>query len=228
MASNQQIISDLRLIMETDHSVDLLNLFKGVPFICKAKIHSIDGDVVQVKTPDPAIVCVRNEKQTRVLGSDYFEPTMAQVQSVDIAAGLVTLSNFSYLGTKLGERMIVRVEPKDTIEVVLDNEGYKSKGHLADLSISGLGARLGSAEYTAMLKPGTSLKVTIHFPTGPITLPGTVLSAAKTGEYYRLSIRFGQNGPEKRTIFHYLIDRRGEIENELRAAYQVAQSQAPS
>lgn len=222
MASNQQIISDLRLIMETNHDLDLLNIYKGVPFICKAKIQSIEDDIVKVKTSDPAIICLVNEKQTRVLGSDYFEPTMAHVESIDLATGEVTLSNFSYLGTKLGERMIVRVEPKEPVEVILDYHSHTSKGQLADLSISGLGVRLANAEYTPLLKPGTSLKITLNLPNRSVSLPGTVLSTAKTYEGYRLSIRFGQNGPEKTTIFHYLIDRRAEIEAEIRQNYQSA------
>ena len=42
MASNPQIISDLRVIQEANHSLELLTVYKGVPFICKANIKTVE------------------------------------------------------------------------------------------------------------------------------------------------------------------------------------------
>jgi hypothetical protein len=220
MASNPQIISDLRVIQETGHNLELLTTYKGVPFICRAKIEDIEEDLVRIKAQDPAMVCLEDDKKPRVLGSDYFEPSTAQVISFDILSGTVELQNFSYVGTKLGERMIVRVEPRDPIPVKFTIGSQEISGKLADLSISGLGVRIANATYSPTLKPGTNVEISMTLPSGEISMPGTVLSALKLADHYRLSIRFGQNGSQKTDIFRYLVDRRAEIEEELQAEFE--------
>jgi len=222
MASNQQILSDLRLIMDAGHSLELLSTYKGVPVICKAKIQEIGNDVVQLKAEGSALICLANEKQIRVLGSDYFEPSLAQVVSIDIATGRLDLADFGYLGTKLGERMIVRVEPKSSIRVLLIHDGQKTIGRIVDLSINGMGVRVGYADYNPSLKPGTNIHIKTTLPNGEIDLDGVILSVVRTNEYYRLSLRFFQNGLQKSTIFKYLVDRRAEIEVELQQDYNTA------
>jgi hypothetical protein len=222
MASNQQILSDLRLIMDADHSLELLSSYKGVPIICKAKIQEIVNDVVYVKADGAGLVCLAKEKQIRVLGSDYFEPSIAQVLSIDLATGRIELTDFGYLGTKLGERMIVRVEPKSPIQVSLVHDDRKTIGRIVDLSINGLGVRVGYADYNPSLKPGTNVHIQTTLPNGEIDLNGVILSVVRTNKYYRLSLRFSQNGPQKSTIFKYLVDRRAEIEEELQQDYAIA------
>ncbi|MBN1149134.1 MAG: PilZ domain-containing protein [Anaerolineales bacterium] len=222
MASNQQILSDLRLIMEADHALELLTNYKGVPFICKAKIGAIGADNVSIQAQDPAMICLLRDKQIRVLGSDYFEPSVAQIDSFDLFTGKAVLSDFSYLGTKLGERMIVRVEPKSPIDVHLKSEGLSTAGPLIDLSINGLGLRIGQADYSPTLKPGTSIQVNMQLPSGEISSRATVLSVVRTNEYYRLSMRFAGNDTQKKLIFQYLVDRRTEIEEELKDEYERA------
>lgn len=222
MASNQQILSDLRLIMEAGHLLELLTVYKGVPFICKARINAIEGDNVQVQALDPAMVCMLNAKQVRLLGSDYFEPSVAQISSFDILTGIADLTDLTFLGTKLGERMIVRVEPKSPLEVIIQTGGQKTAGQLADLSINGVGMRVGHAAYNPTLKPGTTIQVRMQLPNGDISLSGTLLSAVKMDEFYRLSMRFTQNGPKKTVVFKYLVDRRSEIEAELKQEYEKA------
>lgn len=222
MTSNPQIISDLELIKEAKHDLELLTSYKGVPFVCKAKIERIDKDEILVVTEDPTIIALRSDKQPRVLGSDYFEPTIARVVSCDIFTGQVRLNNFSYLGTKLGERTIVRVQPQNTIDVMIENERKEIKSQLADISINGMGIEVGLSEYLPSLKPGTSVKFRMTLPQEEIQLTGTILSAIKKAELYRLSIRFDQNGAQKTSIFRYMVDRRKEIEKELEAEYKKA------
>jgi hypothetical protein len=222
MASNQQIISDLRLIKETEHELELLATYKGVPFICKARIEHIDDDLVRIKTADPAMVCLEKDMHTRVLGSDYFEPALAQIASLDIAKGIIELSNFSYLGTKLGERMIVRVEPKTPVEIGIEAEGQSISGELADISLSGLGALVKDSEYSAVLKPSTIITLNLHLPNGQVSIAGLILSVTRKEDCLRLAIRFVQNGSAKMVIFKYLVDRRAEITEEIKAEYRRA------
>lgn len=220
MASNPQIISDLRVIMETQHSLELMNTYKGVPFICRGKVTRIGEEQVQVETTEPTIACLIDQKQVKVLGSDYFEPSVASIISVDLSKGQVTLTNFSYMGSKLGERMIVRVEPKEQVPVHIENESISADGYLLDLSISGIGVMLSHERFAPTLRPGTAAQISMTLPNGAVNVSATVLSDVRAADGHRLSFRFTQDGQPKVTIFRYLVDRRVEIEHELLERYQ--------
>ena len=220
MTSNPQIIADLKVIMEKDQHLELLSTYKGVPFVCKAKVQDITQDTAGLVTQDPSLVCLAREILAKVLGSDYFEPAIAEIAGVDIAGGHINLTNFSYIGAKLGERMIVRVEPKDPTRVFLESLDIKTSAELVDISISGLGLRVAHSEFNSALKPGASILIRMSIPSVEINVSGTVLSAFKTDEFYRLSIRFAQDITQRSLIFKYLIDRRHEIEDEVQVEYQ--------
>jgi hypothetical protein len=222
LTSNPQIISDLRLIMDFDHNLELMNIYRGVPFICKAKVLSIQDNLVEIETHDPALICLAKQKQTKVLGSDYFEPAAARVASVDLVSHTAILTNFSYQSTRLGERMIVRVEPKEQVLIAIETEGERNTVALVDLSLSGMGVQVAPSNYSAALKPGTTIQAVMRLPKDEIKLAGNILTAIKTGSAYRLSVRFLPNNPHRVTVFRYLIDRRGEIAIELNEEYTQA------
>ncbi len=225
MASNQQIISDLRLAMDMKQHLELMVNYKGVPVISKAQIKAIAGDLVTMITHDPGLVCLRSSPQTNILGSDYFEPSTAKIHSVDVRSGEVQLYEFSYLGSRLGERMIIRVEPSAPIPLRLGVEDQTIDGELVDISLSGAGIRIPSAKYTPLLKPGAVIQIDFELPHGMIAISGTILSGSRSTDLYRLSVRFGQNGVHKERIFKYMVDRRAEIEQELLAEYEKAKSE---
>jgi len=224
MTSNIQIISDLRLAMEMDHALELMVTFKGMPVICKARVAQIVGEYVVFLTTDPGLARISHEKKITILGSEYFEPSTADVVRVDVAAGQVELCRFSYLGTRLGERMMMRVEPREPVRVVLTSETLSLAGDLADLSLNGIGVCIEPSDYDLTLKPGLAIRASFDLPGEHIEIECVVISALTTDDVHRLALRFTQGGPQKAAIFRYLIDRRNEIENELMAEYTSARS----
>jgi PilZ domain len=225
MPSTPQIISDLMMIMQLNHELELMNTYKGVPFICKARVQNIDGDNVWLQAGGPAILCLERERLTKVLGSDYFEPSVAHAVSVDFRNGIIVLNNFSYLGTKLGERMTVRVEPKEPIDALLINQTQKTSGQVADLSLSGVGVRVAQAHYSPALKPGTLVQIQLELMGKSIAAEGTILSVLRLDDAQRVSIRFAQDHGHRLEIFRYLVDRRAQIEEELNAEYDAIMRQ---
>ena len=95
MTSNPQIIADLKVIMEKDQYLELLSTYKGVPFVCKAKVQGIAEDTASLAAQDPSLVCLAHDHLVKVLGSDYFEPAIAEITSIDIAGGHINLTNFA-------------------------------------------------------------------------------------------------------------------------------------
>jgi len=220
MTSNLQIQSDLRLAMEMKQTLEIMVFYKGVPVICKAQINTIEGNIVTMVTPDSGIVCIKPGSKVSILGSDYFEPSSARVVDADNRSGRLHLHDFSYLGNRLGERMIVRVEPKEPIPVIIISMDQRIEAEVVDLSLNGAGIRLQPGEYYPSLKPGALVNASFDLPAEAIELDATVISGTKVADRFRISIGFTGNGARKAAIFRYLIDRRSEIEQEIIAEYQ--------
>lgn len=212
--------------MDFDHQLELMNTYRGVPVICRAKVVSIRDDLVEIESHDPGLVCLVKQKQTKVLGSDYFEPAGGRTDSVDLVNGKAILTHFTYQSTRLGERMIVRVEPKEAIPVQIKNEDQITTVELVDLSLNGMGVRVEGGNYNAFLKPGTAVQISMQLPKEEVQLSGNILTAIKTGSAYRLSVRFLPGNPQRVAVFRYLIDRRAEISLELEQEYQQALREA--
>jgi hypothetical protein len=199
-----------------------MNTYQGIPFICKAKVARIEGDVVILESRNPTILCLQDQKETRVLGSDYFEPSLANVVSIDVSSGTISLSDFTYSGTKLGERMLIRAQPTEAIEVQIENKSQKTIGHLVDISLSGLGVQIQDANFHHSLVKGLDIQISLQLPSGKVNTSGTITKVDRFKQDYRLSIRFAQDIADRTTIFRYLIDRRKEIEKEVEKNYAEA------
>ncbi len=226
MPSNPQILSDLRVIKETGQQLELLNTYKGVPFICPARIVSLAEEQAVLHTDHPSLVCLQVNNQAILLGREYFEPSLAQVTAIDLPKGLVTLSGFVYAGTLMGDRTIIRVEPKEPLstrlswEYPLTGETGSGSAWLADLSLNGIGLRYLVDITPPGLKPGANIAIDTTLPaSGPISPAGVILSVTRRENHLRLAARFNPDNPHKVAIFRYLADRRTEIETELRQAY---------
>lgn len=222
MNSNAQLIADLTLARDTKQVLELLVTYKGLPVITRCRVTSVELGQVTLVTSDPGLVCLDQGEKVTILGSDYFEPATAVVQRKNLKEKTVVLSDLNYLGTRLGERMIVRVEPKDPLPVLIELEEGNIEGTMVDLSLNGMGIRIDRRQYSPALKPGISLRLEFELPEGPVILVGTLLSTVKIGYQHRISVRFTQSEAYKATIFRYLVDRRSQIERELQADYEQA------
>jgi hypothetical protein len=222
MPSNLHIISDLRIAMETNQDLELMVTYKGIPVISKAKIVEIDGDMITLITHDPGLICIAKKDRLSILGSESLDPSSAQVGGVALQKREVRLQNFSDLGNRLGERMTVRVETETPIAICLESQDLRVEGEMVDISLQGAGLRISSGQYSPALKPGAQILASFDLPSGSIRIKCTVVSGAKREDHYRLSILFIENGEKMRRIFHYLVDRRKEIEEELLSEYQTA------
>lgn len=228
MTSNLQILTDLRLAMELKQMLELMLFYKGVPVICKAAISKIEDENATLVTHAPGIICIQKAEKVSILGGEYFEPSSAKVARVELKSGQVHLQDFAYLANRLGERMIVRVEPKAPLPVTLSGMEQPIQAELVDLSLNGAGIRLEAGQYFPALKPGTMLNAAFELPGEAIHLNATVISGTKSDDRFRISIGFTENSAQRLVIFRYLIDRRSEIEQEIQAGYQEALKQAES
>src|SRR5512142_324904 len=133
------IIADLQYVMETSQELDILNFHKSFPITCKARVETIERDIVVLKVEPPGSVCLESQNQTIVLSRGLPEAVKAQITSFDLINGILKLSDFSYVGSHFGDRMIARVQPEDKIPVDIEVGDEKYVGTLVDVSLSGVG-----------------------------------------------------------------------------------------
>ncbi len=211
------IIADLQYVMETSQELDILNFHKSFPITCKARVETIEHDVVVLSVEPPGSVCLESQEQTIVLSRGLPEAVRARVVGFDLVNGQLKLSDFSYVGSHFGDRMIARVQPEDPIHIEIEVEDEKYTGTLVDVSLSGVGVFVQER----IFQRGQVVQLTLPLPEGKVTLPGKILNTTDApNDQVRLSIGFTRNASEIAVIMRYIKDRRIEILTEIEHMYE--------
>lgn len=221
MTITDPILADLGYVLETNREVDMLHFYRSFPIICKGRLLSLEGGKVQVLTQPPGSVCLVREKTTTILSNRLLEAVKAEIIDFDIKTGIVNLGDFEYVGSRLGERMVARVEPKTPYEVRLEKEGLTLRGKLADISISGIGVYVQSST----VKKGELFTSHMALPEGEVTLDVKVLDVSSTPEFFRLAMKFTTNVLDIGLVMRYIRHRRAEIFSEVQDLYNQALSE---
>lgn len=221
MTITDPILADLGYVLETNREVDLLHFYRSFPIICKGRLLSLEGGKVQVLTQPPGSVCLVHEKTTTILSNRLLEAVKAEIVDFDIKTGIANLGDFEYVGSRLGERMVARVEPKTPYEVRLEKEGLTLRGKLADISISGIGVYVQSST----VKKGELFTAHMALPEGEVTLEVKVLDVSSTPEFFRLAMKFTTNVLDIGLVMRYIRHRRAEIFSEIQDLYNQALSE---
>jgi hypothetical protein len=219
MSVNETIVANLQRAMKANRPLDLLSTFKGVPVRYKASIRKIQDEVVSLQALPPEAVCLEFEREVVVLGEGSEEALRADVVEVRLAEGTAQLAHLRYADTRLGNRLMVRVEPKEPIGLQLQAGGQSFQGELADVSMGGLAVQMLSPDPNLALKIRAPVRMTLNLPSGPIELVGIIRSAKQAAGGKRLGIAFPQDA-QLSTIVGYILQRRVEILAELKAAYE--------
>jgi hypothetical protein len=204
--------------------LDLLSSFKGVPVRYKAAIQQIEPEAVIIQVAQREAVCLELEREVVVLGEGGDEALRAEVSEVQLALGRAKLTRVRYADSRLGNRLMVRVEPKAPMAVRLELAGQAVTGQVVDLSMGGLAVQV-TAPPELPLKAGVTVPVALDLPSGPVELAGLVRSVRPEGDGKRLGIAFPQDAHVS-AIVGYVLQRRVEILAELEQIYEARAGQA--
>lgn len=213
------ILRDLQYALETSQEVDVLNFYQSFPITARARVQAIDHEEVTLRVQPPGSVCLLREEETLLLSRGLPEAVRARIVTFDLLEGLLQLSDFAYVGTHFGDRMIARVQPQETTPIQVEVQGQTFTGTLLDVSLSGVGVYVDSDG----IRRGDLLNLTLPLPEGSVTLPGKILNITqKPGDPPRFSIGFTRNAQEITVVMRYIKGRRGEILEEVQKMYQQA------
>lgn len=216
MESSKQISADLKSVLLEKHlNFELLNTYKGVPFVCKAVLLEVKEETACFGLSADNSFAWESAQNILILSEGLLEPIEARLLSYDRKANTLRIGNFGYAGSKLSNRKELRVEPEGTVEVILEADEGQKTAFLADLSMRGAGIR-AKEDLPASLNQGKELNLCLRLPEGEIKLSGKIRNIARAANARRISVEFSGVAPDKTLIVRYIMRRRAEIMAEMR------------
>lgn len=216
MTTADPILAGLSRLQRTNRSLDLLNLHKGVPVVYPAQVQAVHDSTATFRITTFQIVCLTLESVTTLLSQLLEEAVSAKVLAVDLAAGLATLGQFQYASHHVGDRMTVRVAPREVVDVALECGGEAQVGRLADLSINGLGLHVPKSQAGAF-RPRAVVHVRLPLPGAApaiLEISGTIRFVRPEADRLRVGITFAED-VRMMSILPYVRERQNEILAEL-------------
>ena len=211
MESSKQISADLKSVLLEKHlNFELLNTYKGVPFICKAVLQEVDAGVAHFGLAPASPFAWETVDNTLILSEGLLEPIEARVLTFDREAGTLRVSDFVYAGSKLSNRKELRVEPEGAVEITLEADGQPKTAYLVDLSMRGAGLRL-AGDLSPAFGQGKTLDLLLRLAEGEVGLSGKIRNVSRAADTSRLSVEFVGAAPDKIPIVRYIMRRRAEI-----------------
>jgi hypothetical protein len=216
MTPSEQLFKDLNEIARVGEGVEIMNVYRCLPIVNKASFVNIGADTVTLKTTPPQLTCLERDGYT-VLLSDILQVAIsANVVAMDKNAGTVTLGNVAITNKKVGDRLTVRVEPRELIPVIVTAEGQTASGAVIDISLNGAGILIPGTVFRLKRKMATQLN--FELPNARIESSGIVSYTKQEPGSFRAGVDFSQDVRVKALVAQYITARRDEILAELEAA----------
>jgi hypothetical protein len=190
------ILSMLKGLAAARAEINLLNVYKGVPLSFSAKIVGFQKDSLQVLTDQHQAVCMFFEKKTYIQSKRIPEIFRADVTELHPADKVATLANFSRVDSGIGNRMLVRVQPREPLEGSIQNQYGDNvvRGELADISQDGFAVYLAEEVFSPrQFSKDSSITVTMRLPGVYVTNLSDPPSSAgenQAGRFDRENVRF--------------------------------------
>jgi len=221
------ILSKIQNIEEVMREVLLLNFYRSLPFTTRARFGAVKGDMVVFEVEPPTSACLIGQKETWVLGNDFFEALHARIAFFDIVSGTVGLTEFSSVGPQFGNRRVVRVEPAEPVAVEIRRGELSVAGRLVNISMSGLRVDLAGVLDCGGFYSGQKLDCSVHLPQGTVTIEGKIHATSSTLNHpCSLSIACLLQGEALFLVMQYIAVRRAELVREVQKMYEEAYRQA--
>jgi hypothetical protein len=216
------ILLDLKASLGHKPETDFMNIYQGVPLVYKASLERIEGHQAVFKVQSPDSVCLAEEQQTCILDDRMMTGVSARVVSYDILAGTVVLSDFRYIDQGIGERMTVRVQPKEPVEVEIHCDEEKIPGELVDISMNGAGVRTEVSDKYSILLDDKDAQIKLRLLEKALELPGVIQNPTQGVDHLRFAVLFAAEASDTSTVSRYIAQRRAEIRQEIKMRYQQA------
>ncbi len=204
----------------------MINVFRGVPITYDATITMISQGYVAINVHAFQAVCISLDKRTYIQSEYIPEPVKGHPVAVDIISRDVILNRFTYAEKTFGNRMSLRVQPKEPLHVIIHAKNSSVTATLADLSSKGMGifAFETRVENRMDYKRGDPIEMVIKLPrlNNEIKLKGSItnITQERGTILTRLGIHTDPEQDSEHSLLDYITDRKAEIMEELEVIYE--------
>jgi hypothetical protein len=226
MRPNLPVIEAFARLAAAQEPVRLINDYRGIPVNYEATVEEVQKNAVLFRVHKYQCVCLELERYTYIQSPSLPSILKARVADLDIVATRVALGHFETASATIGRRKMIRVQPKEPVEVLINPQGNKIRGSLVDVSSSGIGIYLLSAyiKNPGLLRKGERIHLALQLPneqggSNLLRIPGTILYVNPEKGSYRLGIDSSPEAHVQSLISQYIAQRQAEIMRELRALY---------
>jgi hypothetical protein len=215
----EEIYKTLRGLAEKGESFEMTAVYKGVFLTQKITHIKITDDHVQFRPPHQ-ICCVEPEKRIYIRHDSLPMPVSTSVIESDVSAGIVTASEFRYIGHCWQKRQFDRVQPRQPLRAILSISQWSISACVADISNNGLGLLIyGMADKGLEIKANLPVQTGLRLPgmNMPLVLSGTIARITPLGNsaMVSLGIETFPNEKQSRQLKAYISSRQSEILDEL-------------
>jgi hypothetical protein len=225
MAAMDALMRSIEQMAIKKQTVVLINTYRGIPVTHEAVVLSVNRGYVTLRVHPFQAACLALQGETH-LKSDLLPGTYhAQVITVDVAKDQAIVTELVDAGKAIGKRAAMRVQPKEPLDVTLEDGEHRFDGRLADISTGGMGIYTLAAHIYGdlVLSKGSQLVISFSLPSDDEVLryQGKISSVShKDGTFlHRLGIELMRNPALEYKMRQYLAVRQDEILEELKRIY---------
>jgi hypothetical protein len=226
MAQQDNITRIFGMLLEQGKPARLINTYRGIPINNDARLITISQGYVAFSVHEYQAVCMTLEGKTFIQSDLLPEVYQARAVAVDVLTKQAILTEFAGVGTTVGKRMAVRVQPKEPVDVEIYDGKHRLPGKLADVSTTGVGVFTFATYIYGELtfEKSENVYIDVRMPVSDVILrfEGKITSVAhQKGTFlHRLGVKLLPNPETDLALLQYITQRQNEILRELKAIYE--------
>jgi hypothetical protein len=218
-------------IARQGRSVKFFNTYHGIPINYEGRILSVETQVVSAIVHEYQLVCM-DEDQFTYIQSELLPGLLhARCIEVDMASREVRMTGFDVATSSAGQRMSVRVSPKEPADAEVYNAaGRRIPGILADVSMAGVGIVTFAAYQYGQLAFDMDSEVMVDVQLqgsnvslsqgGTLHFRGSVASIQERGKFtHRIGLKLQSGSESEMALRKFIATRQEELLLELRDKY---------
>jgi len=234
MTNTLDILELLHGYYQSSREIQLLNTYRGMPIANPAQVLSVSDQNVLVSVHQNQAVCLEPQRRTYI-NLDLPLTIKAVVCAGNVDTRIYNLTDINIAENEIGNREIIRVNPKIPLPVVLTKKGSSNRkiiAELIDLSVVGIGVYGLSISLAEIQGFGAGSKVNVRLilpengqermASQELEVAGSVVNIIPRHqeERIRLGIKITPDAETRSTITSYVSKRQVEIISEIRMLYQ--------
>jgi len=221
------IVSKFLLASSEDRSVQLINIYKGVPISHNASVIKVINDRLTLKFHKNHTLCLNMEGRTYIQSKLFLKPIKARVMTINTTEGYAILTDLILSDPSFRKRQHLRIaldyDESTVVSICAPDCNVKLFGKLKDISTHGVGVIVIAVEdiISKSFSQASQVQIQFYLPfTHPeeateIKVPGEIRYIDRDQENFKLGIQTFPDPDTETRIEKFITQRKTEILEEV-------------